>query len=130
MAARTKEATANITGLINDVSAAIREVMGVIADMVSGIDEEKQGAGHAAESFQAIKDNTYAVRNNMESLTEMVGELNESNQVIVDSVQTISAISEEVSAHAGETMSAEEKNVIIINEIMRIMQELVVLAEK
>lgn len=130
MATQTRDATANITGLISDVSAAIREVMGVIADMVSGIDEEKQGAQHAAESFLAIRDNAYAVRSNMEDLVRVVGELNESNQVIVDSVQTISAISQEVSAHAGETMSAEEKNVVIINEIMQIMQELVALAEK
>lgn len=130
MATQTRDATANITDLISDVSAAIREVMGVIADMVSGIDEEKQGAQHAAESFLAIRDNAYAVRSNMEDLVRVVGELNESNQVIVDSVQTISAISQEVSAHAGETMSAEEKNVVIINEIMQIMQELVALAEK
>lgn len=130
MATQTKEATANITGLIDDVSEAIREVMGVIADMVFGIDEEKQGALHAAESFQAIRDNTFAVRDNMESLVKVVGELNESNQVIVDSVQTISAISQEVAAHAGETMSAEEKNIVIMEEIRQIMQELVALAKK
>lgn len=130
MATRTKDATANITGLIGDVSAAIREVMGVVANMIAGIDEEKQGALNAAESFQAIRDNTNAVRSNMESLIKVVGELNASNQVILDSVQTISAISEEVAAHAGETMSAEEKNVVIMEEITQIMQELVDLAQK
>lgn len=130
MATQTREATVGITGLIDDVSKAIREVMGVIADMVCGIDEEKQGALHAADSFQAIRDNTFAVRSNMEGLVKVVGELNESNQVIVDSVQTISAISQEVAAHAGETMSAEEKNIVVMEEIKQIMQELVALARK
>lgn len=130
MAARTREATSGITGLIGDVSAAIREVMGVITDMLSGIDDEKQGARHAAESFQSISDNTFAVRGNMESLIRVVDELKDSNQVIVDSVQTISAISQEVAAHAGETMNSEEKNILIMEEITRIMQELMDLAKE
>lgn len=130
MATRTKAATVNITGLIGDVSAAIKEVVGEIANMVSGIDEEKQGALNAAESFQAIRDNAHAVNSNMENLVRVLGELNSSNQVIVDSVQTISAISEEVAAHAGETMNAEEKNIVIMEDITRIMQELVTLAGK
>ncbi len=130
MATRTREATASITGLIGDVSAAIREVMGVITDMLSGIDEEKRGALQAAESFQLISDNTLAVRGNMESLIRVVDELKDSNQVIVDSVQTISAISQEVAAHAGETMNSEEKNIVIMEEIIRIMQELMNLAKE
>lgn len=101
-----------------------------MADMVSGIDEEKQGALHAAESFQAIRDNAQAVCGNMEGLTRAVDELNASNQVIVDSVQTISAISEEVSAHAGETMGAEEKNAVVMEQIIQVMQELMTLAQK
>lgn len=130
MATRTKAATANITSLIGDVSAAIKEVVGVIANMVTGIDEEKQGVLNAAESFRAIRDNAHTVNSNMENLVRVLGELNASNQVIVDSVQTISAISEEVAAHAGETMNAEEKNIVIMEDITRIMQELVALAQK
>ncbi|MDE5892054.1 MAG: methyl-accepting chemotaxis protein, partial [Acetatifactor sp.] len=130
MATKTKAATVNITSLIGDVSAAIREVIGVISNMVSGIDEEKQGALRAAESFQAIRDNAHAVGSNMEDLVRAVGELNESNQAIVDSVQTISAISQEVAAHAGETMNAEEKNAVIMEDITQVMQELVALAKQ
>ena len=43
----------------------------------------------------------------------------------MDSVQTISSISEEVSAHADETMKSEEDNEILINDISKIMGELV-----
>jgi methyl-accepting chemotaxis protein len=127
MAARTREATANITGLIGDVTASIQEVMGVIAGMVSGIDRERQGA---EESFLSIRNNAQAVSGSMEDLVKMVGELDDSNQMIVDSVQTISSISEEVAAHAGETMHGEEKNALIMEEIVCIMQELVDLAKQ
>lgn len=127
MASRTKNATAGIAELISNVSKAIREVVGVISNMIEGINEEKQGAANAAESFKAIQENTDVIRDNMEGLTKVVGELNESNQMIVDSVQTISTISEEVAAHAGETMKSEEENMVIVDEISEIMQALVAL---
>lgn len=127
MATRTKEATGNITQLIDNVSSAIREVVGVISQMVSGINEEKEGASNAAGSFEAIQSNTYSIRDNMTNLERTVIELKEANQLIVDSVQTISAISEEVAAHAAETMNAEEANAVVMEEISGILQELVAL---
>ncbi len=130
MATRTKEATVSITELITNVSTAILEVVSVIARMIEEIDEEKKEAENAAESFRAIQHNTYTVRDCMGVLSQNVIELKEANEVIVDSVQTISAISEEVAAHAGETMSAEEQNVILMEEIEKIMQELTALVEK
>lgn len=125
MASRTKDATGNIADLIANVSAAIGEVVSGIEEMIEGIHEEKQGVAHAADSFHIISENTFSVRNNMEALADNIGELKEANQVIADSVQTISAISEEVSAHAGETMEAEENNTAILDKIAGKMNELI-----
>ena len=130
MATRTKEATANIAGLIHNVSAAIQEVVVVISEMVSHINEEKQGAANASESFGTIQISTYEIRDNMDNLAESVARLKEANQTIVDSVQNISAISEEVSAHASETMHAEEENAVVMTQIADIMKELVALTGK
>ena len=130
MATRTKEATANIAGLIHNVSAAIQEVVVVISEMVSHINEEKQGAANASESFGTIQISAYEIRDNMDNLTESVARLKEANQTIVDSVQNISAISEEVSAHASETMHAEEENAVVMTQIADIMKELVALTGK
>lgn len=130
MATRTQEATENITNLISNVSAAIGDVVGVISRMVEGIHDQKQGASNAAESFESIQTNTYAIRDNMTALVNNVAELREANRLIVDSVQTISAISEEVASHASEIMNAEEENADIMNEITEIMGDLVKLAEQ
>ena len=130
MATRTKEATANIAGLIGNVSAAIKEVVTVVSGMVSDINEEKKGAFNASESFATIQASTYEIRDNMENLVKNVAQLKEANQTIVDSVQNISAISEEVSAHASETMHAEEENTVVMTQISDIMKELVELTGK
>ena len=53
-----------------------------------------------------------------------IHDLTDANRLIADSVQTISAVSEEVSAHAAETSSAEEENAAILKRIDNRMHEL------
>lgn len=125
MATQTNEATVHITELIQNVSSAIREVVDVIYQMIEGINEEKEGASHTAKSFADIESNTFAIRDNMQTLADSIEELQDANRVIVDSIQTISAISEELSAHANMTMGAEEENAAVLEKISDEMQELI-----
>ena len=124
MATQTKEATVNITELIQNVSSAISEVVGVIRQMIAGINEEKQGASNTADSFLAIEKNTFAIQEHVKKLAAEINELKEANSVIVASIQTISAVSEEVSAHASETMEAEEENSTRLEDMKDTMQGL------
>lgn len=124
MATQTKEATVNITELIQNVSSAISEVVGVIRQMIAGINEEKQGASNTADSFLAIEKNTFAIQEHVKKLAAEINELKEANSVIVASIQTISAVTEEVSAHASETMEAEEENSTRLNDMKDTMQGL------
>lgn len=124
MATQTQNATDHITELITNVSTAISEVVEVIHQMIEGINEEKQGAANTADSFTAIQTNTFAIRDKAKHLVRDVAELKEANNVIVDSIQTISAISEEVSAHASDTMNSEEENTAILDKMKVKMQEL------
>ena len=124
MATQTKDATVHITELIQNVSSAISEVVGVIRQMIEGINEEKQGAANAADSFAAIQKNTFAIQEHIKELAQEILELKDANSVIVDSIQTISAVSEEVSAHASETMDAEEDNRLRLDSVKGKMQGL------
>lgn len=125
MAAQTKDATAQISDMIDNVSAAITEVVQVIHQMLEGIHEEKQSTTNTAASFANIQKNTTAVQQNVDSLARSIEELKEANIMIVESIQTISAISEEVSAHANNTADAEEKNAATINQIDAKMGDLI-----
>ena len=125
MATQTDEATLQITELINNTSSAIREVVDVIYQMIDGINEEKSSSTEVSKSFDEIQSNTYRIRDNVSTLSSCIAELRSANNVIVDSIQTISAISEEVSAHASETINAEEQNTQILDGISQKMQALV-----
>lgn len=124
MAAKTKDATLNIEELISNVSSAIEDVVRVIKEMIQDIQEEKRGVENVKQSFQVIYDNTLATKKNVVTLSENVDELREANAGIAESIQTISSITEEVTAHASETVDAEEKNVRILNKIVDRMEQL------
>lgn len=98
--------------------------------MIEGINAEKRGAANAAESFEDIRKSTSLIKENVESLNASVVELKDANKVIIDSIQTISAISEEVSAHAGQTSQAEEKNTEILSGIAEKMEGLMKVMKK
>lgn len=124
MANQTKEATTSIASLIEHTSSGITETVAVIHQMLDGIREEKVSTDNTAASFTAIQESTLSIRDNVDVLTRHIEDLKEANSLIAESVQTISAVSEQVSAHAAETASAEEENATILAKIDTRMQEL------
>jgi len=54
----------------------------------------------------------------------VVNNLSKANEEIVNSIQTISAITEEVTAHASTTYSISEQNQKIVDNINTMMDEL------
>ena len=60
----------------------------------------------------------------------IVDELENANHEIVESIQTISAITEEVSAHASETYTVCEDNSLLLNSATEAVQSLSADAEK
>ena len=125
MATQTKDATGNIAELIQNVSGAIGEVVTVIRQMIDGISSQREGTMRAADSFTAIEDSSYMIVDNLGEMLQIVEALKTANQEIVDSIQTISATTEEVSAHASETLEAEERNREILQKITENMNSMV-----
>lgn len=124
MATQTKDATVHITKLIQDVSDAISQVVMVVREMIDEINEEKTTTTTTAESFQKIEANTTVIQNHVTNLSGCVEELQVANHEIAQSIQTISAISEEVSAHSNETYESEVENASILEEIANVADHL------
>lgn len=116
MANQTQEATVNITKLIENVSAAIVRVIDVSGHMIEMIKGQDETTSLTAESFEIISNNSHTVAENADRLAGLVAQLENSNKEIVDSISTISAISEEVAAHASDTLSSSEQNIDVINQ--------------
>ena len=124
MASQTQDATTNITELIDGVSNAINQVVSTVRNMITGINDQKGAAENTVKSFKTIETNTYAIRESIDSLESGVKVLEESNKEITEYIEKISAISQEVTARANETLDLENSNAEDIGHISDMVSEL------
>ena len=130
MANETQDATVKITDMIQEVTGALDRVVEVTGQMIDMIEGQNEATEKTAASFKTIAKNTDSILDNSESLSDYVEELSIANKEIVDSISTISAISEEVAAHSSDTYSVSEHNIEIVSQIVEITSNLKRLAKQ
>ena len=130
MANETEEATVQITEMIDNVLHAIDNVVAVTAHMVQDIAGQKEVTNSVAESLGALGNQTDGIVSDSRKLAKIIVDLAEANDKITDSISTISAISEEVSAHASDTLEASEQNGETVAEVLEVSQKLKELADQ
>ena len=130
MAQQTKDSTVQISQLIENVSNAIQMVVEVSGSMISMIESQNETTEKTAESFTVIEKNSDNVYGHSNELVAYVTKLADANKKIIDSISTISAISEEVAAHASDTLSATESNNVIVEELAALSGQLETLAQE
>ena len=124
LANQTKSATINITQLIGNINKELKDVSKAVAAASESNEENVEGTLQAQESFNGIANATANVSGQIRELALAVEALGEANAEIVDKIQTISAITEQVSAHASETFDACEENGKMVGQVEKLMQKL------
>ena len=124
MAAETETATNQIAGMLHNISDTIERVVDVTNDMIDMIESQNEATKVTADSFVRIENNTNMISSNSEELGGFVIELAGANSEIVESISTISSISEEVTAHASETYSVSENNMVIVKDVVESIDKL------
>ena len=124
LAGQTTQATENINTLIADVVSQVGTMVTTIEKLLEIDDEESKCAADTAESFAKISGTVDIIKQHTEDLDNLVGRLSKANDEIVNSIQTTSAVSEEVTAHATETYDASKQNQEIVNNINDLVNSL------
>lgn len=130
LANQTKEATVNITELIGNINAELKSVETAVDVVTESNRANEENTKVVTENFEDITRGTDDIRFRTEELLQVVLDLENANKRIVDSIQTISAITEEVSAHANETYGVCEQNAGLVREVTSVVGELNENAEK
>ena len=130
LATQTKEATVNITTLITNVSKELEKMITIIEDMLHNSEEQNIVANNTAKNFEDISSKVKLVYNEAEKLNKLVTGLNEANEHVIMGIETISASTEEVTAHSYQTLEYSINNSEITNEINNIVQTLSNLTEE
>ena len=124
LAGQTTSATSDINDLISNISSQLNTMVDKINSLIETNKIQGETAARTAENFTAIDASIGEMKKQSNHLSVAVENLADANKEIVDSIQTISAITEEVSAHSSETYTASEMNQNILKEVEQIVVQL------
>ncbi|MBP5305477.1 MAG: hypothetical protein J6Z02_06470 [Lachnospiraceae bacterium] len=124
LANQTQSATGNISELIAGISGEIERFVAAINSLVESNKIQNESANVTSGSFEKIVDNADVIRNKSVELSDIVGKLAAANKEIVESISTISAITEEVSAHSTTTFEASGQNKEIVESVQSVVKNM------
>lgn len=124
LANQTTEATESVTKLIDNITDGFKQVEQAVDAVSKSNQQNEQNAEIVKQNFKGIATESEIINQQTKGLSEAVAALETANIEIIDKIQMISAISEEVSAHAGETYDACEENNDLVNKLTEIVERL------
>ena len=124
LAEQTKQETENITALLDELTADTETVSVKVDQTVEISEAENNLALEANEQFATIKEKTAVLVRMISDITGRLSDLMTANAGIVDSVNTLSASSEEISASTSESCNICENNVRIVTEFKSLVDEI------
>lgn len=130
LASQTKTATLNITELIENIKKELLSVEKAVDVVTESNRANSESTGRVVESLAGVSRGTDTVGQKTREMLEVVNSLEAANGNIVDNIQTISAVTEKVSAHAGETKHSCEENAVLVAEVAEIVERLNARAKK
>ena len=119
LADQTSQATQSISSIIDNITDRISRTGEATQSLLDCTGEQQRLVTQTAQQFHNMDDTTRTATMKAKELEESVEQLDISNKNIVESIQNLSAISEEVSAHAQITYEKSINN----NEILRNIKE-------
>lgn len=124
LANQTQTATTNITGLIGNINQELEHVAEAVDVVTRSNAANVESTDVVKNNFVGISRGTEDTRKRTEELLAIIEELARANGDIVENIQTISAITEEISAHASETYNVCDENTRMVDSVSRIVDEL------
>ncbi len=126
LSSQTSTATDDINNIIENISASLNQVVGSVTQLLEGNSVQNQQVVATAEQLDKIQEATTNVYNNAQGMNDLVSTVAEANEVIVDSISNISAVTEELTARATETLSGttdDMKRIEMISDIVTKLHE-------
>jgi len=124
LAKQTSEATTQISELISSVLSKLNEVNSATAKFSENSKRQRDCTVLVEKSFEEINSSVNDVQEKITSVEASAKELIIANEAIVDSIQTVSAITEEVTASALSTTDRSNEAVNIAKQADEIFDEL------
>lgn len=127
LADQTRTLTENIKTIVTSLQANADTAQNVVEDVIHATEEEKQLIDIAERNFKVIEGNMNSLNVNVENIYEEVEKILSSNNEIVNSIASISEVSNEVAAATQQAVAIGQQNkekAILTQQLMaELMQE-------
>lgn len=130
LASQTSDATGNINGMIANVAESLNEVIVSVENLLESNKVQNDYINESAEYLKKIHENTNEMLCEAEELKRVVTNVSKANTTISESIQNISALTEEVTASANETLAGSETDMHSVEGVSGIVERLTMSAEK
>jgi len=124
LAAQTNHATDDINNLIGNVGKSLDEVVVAVEELLASNQNQNEFVGQTAEHFREIGNSARKISEQAVQLKEAVESASAANSAVVESIQNVSAVTEEVSASAIATLESCDQNQESIQKLAEIMESL------
>lgn len=124
LAEQTKQATENITGILDELARDANEVVEKVEENVKISEEESVYADDANRGFAGIKKIIDDLSRDMVEVAGKMEEITAANNNIVDSVSTLSASSEEITASTEEASAVSDTNLEVVEDFYVTMRNI------
>ncbi len=124
LASQTNHATDDINNLIVNVGTSLDEVVAAVEALLASNQNQNEFVGQTAEHFREIENSARKISAQAVQLKEAVESASAANTAVVESIQNVSAVTEEVSASAIATLESCDQNQESIRKLAEIMENL------
>ncbi len=124
LAEQTKGATEQITTILDELAVDAEDVVNKVEESVEISNAQHELADNATDRFNDIRESVNTLNSGTSELANLMDELVEANRVIVDSVSTLSASSEEITASTQEVSDMSEDNAVLVERFAEVMADI------
>ncbi len=130
LASQTNTATGDINRLIENITLSIEEVAKAVDSLLECNRMQNEYVDRTAENFGEIDASTKEMEGQADYLKKTVDSVSVANKSVMESIENVSAVTEEVIASASETLESCNMNLDSIAKVSDIMTMLDVEAKK
>jgi len=130
LSSQTESATDDINVLIENITTSLGEVTDAVESLIDSNERQNQYVADSAENFNKIRKSTTEIISEVSGLQKSVNAVSNANQSVIESIDNVSALTEEVTAGAVETLESCYKNHVSIEKVSELMELLGDEAEK
>lgn len=125
LAEQTRQETENITSIIDALSNEAQTMSEQVDETVQMSNEESVYAKEADAQFEQITNKVDDLLKHVNDVETLMNSLVSSNMVIADSISSLSATSEEITASTHDVYEASSKNVELVDGFASSMEQIV-----